>query len=122
MDQSIRPFTPEEAKASKVAAIPKAVIQIFNTFLSTRYTGENGNITITLNEVVAAVLMALKEEGEGYPESTRPYWCSASKNDLFENRWLDIEPVFEKAGWNVHYDKPGFNESYEATWTFSKKK
>lgn len=33
-------------------------------------------------------------------------------------KWLDFEPVFRKAGWKVEYDKPGYNESYEATFAF----
>ena len=44
------------------------------------------------------------------------------KGDIFTNNWLDIEPLYEDIGWKVTYDKPGFNETYEATFTFDKKK
>lgn len=44
---------------------------------------------------------------------------NVSRNSIFENHWLDVERYYRKAGWTVHYDKPGFNESYEAYYTFS---
>lgn len=37
---------------------------------------------------------------------------------IFENNWLDIEPVYRKVGWIVEYDSPGYCESYPATFTF----
>ncbi len=38
----------------------------------------------------------------------------------FEKGWLDVETLYEENGWDVEYDKPGFNESYPATFTFSR--
>ncbi len=37
-----------------------------------------------------------------------------------DNHWLDVEDVYREAGWVVEYDKPGYCESYEATFTFKK--
>lgn len=39
--------------------------------------------------------------------------------EIFENNWLDVEDHYRQAGWKVHYDKPGYNEDYEASFTFS---
>ena len=30
--------------------------------------------------------------------------------------------LFEEAGWNVQYDKPGYNENYDAYFKFTEKK
>ena len=36
---------------------------------------------------------------------------------------MDIEPVFEQAGWKVDFDRPGYNEGpYDAYFQFTKKK
>jgi hypothetical protein len=34
---------------------------------------------------------------------------------------MDFEPFYEKAGWKVVYDKPGYCESYAANFTFTRK-
>jgi len=44
------------------------------------------------------------------------------KNDIFEKNFLDFESVFRNVGWSVEYDKPGYCESYDAFFTFKKKK
>lgn len=44
---------------------------------------------------------------------------NVSRNSIFENHWLDVERHYRKAGWTVYHDKPGFNESYKAYYTFS---
>jgi len=47
--------------------------------------------------------------------------CVAEAN-IFDNHWLDVEPIFEDCGWKVEYDKPGFNENYPATFKFTPKR
>jgi len=41
---------------------------------------------------------------------------------LFNNKYLDVENVFRKAGWTVRYDSPAWNADnmYEPTFRFSK--
>lgn len=43
----------------------------------------------------------------------------ATREQLFERGWLDVEEAYRRKGWTVEYDKPGFNESYRASFTFS---
>ena len=42
------------------------------------------------------------------------------------NSWVqgvwDFEPIYEKAGWKVSYDGPGYNESYDGYYIFKKDK
>jgi hypothetical protein len=40
--------------------------------------------------------------------------------EVFSKHYLDFEDVYRKQGWKVYFDRPGFNESYTATFTFSK--
>jgi hypothetical protein len=41
------------------------------------------------------------------------------RNEIFKNHWLDVEEIYEEAGWQVAYDKPGYNETYEASFEFT---
>jgi len=41
-----------------------------------------------------------------------------NRAEIFDKGWLNVEEVYRAAGWAVEYDKPGFNESYSATFTF----
>lgn len=43
------------------------------------------------------------------------------RSDIFENHWLDFEDAYRASGWGVEYDKPGFNETYQARFIFSPK-
>jgi len=43
------------------------------------------------------------------------------RHEIFDQELLDFEPHYRKAGWEVDYDKPGYNESYEPTFTFTSK-
>ena len=42
-----------------------------------------------------------------------------TRETLFDNNWLDIEPIYEKEGWVVSYDKPMYYETYEPNFTFT---
>ena len=33
---------------------------------------------------------------------------------------MDIESIYRADGWGVYYDKPGYNETYTATFEFTK--
>ena len=41
-----------------------------------------------------------------------------NRQTIFKNSWLDIEPIYRRAGWLVKYDKPGYCENYLANFTF----
>jgi len=44
-----------------------------------------------------------------------------TRDEVFDKGWLNIEPMYRAAGWKVVYDKPAYNESYEPTFTFTKR-
>ncbi len=97
------PITPGEASEQKNQAIPDAVIEAFNELII--QTLSFGRARFTQEKVVELIVAK-----------------GIKKGDIFTNNWLDIEPLYEDIGWKVTYDKPGFNETYEATFTFDKKK
>lgn len=98
-----KPITPNQIASAKLASIPDAVIEAFNEVIAAHY--HNGYASFKQSEVVALIV------AKGFSES-----------EVFSNHWLDVEPIFEKAGWEVSYDSPGFNETYAATFKFRSKK
>lgn len=101
---SIQAITPAEAKAAKVALIPDGVILAVNRLLCERVSS-SGYCTLTQPKVIEAIL-------------AEPSMQGITKAQLFDRGWLDFEPFFVKAGWSVTYDRPAYNECYEASWSF----
>jgi len=97
----IKPITPKEALDIKLTRIPDEVIKIFNDLIIENL--KNDRSTIQQEKVVDLISMTL-----GIPVK-----------DIFKQSLLDIEKYYEKAGWDVVYDRPGYNEDYPATFKFS---
>lgn len=91
-----KPITPEEVKLG--GHIPDEVIVAFNELIAESRGG------VVLQEAAITRIMSKM------PDVTR--------HQMFEKGWLDVEDVYRSAGWKVTYDKPGYNESYAASWTF----
>jgi hypothetical protein len=100
-----RAITPDEVVHAKRAALPDGVFEAFNDLIARHWDGHEA--VIEQRAVVATILTLI-------PGST--------KAAIYENKWLDVEDVYRLAGWDVDYDKPGYNENYEATFTFTKKR
>lgn len=113
LTQTSKPITPEEALKNKVNVIPSFVLEAFNTLLTQRFNGV-GHVVIEQGELIKLAMDI------GHKEKSLPDGCSAQT--FFDEHWLDIETIYRDVGWKVIYDKPGFNESYEACWKFSKDK
>ena len=41
-----------------------------------------------------------------------------TRDEAFKRHYLDFEGVYRDAGGKVTYDRPGFNEDYEASYCF----
>lgn len=94
------PIKPNEVE-SKVTK-PDEVIEAFNELIQKYWDGDQA--TFKQDEIVKLISKKMNK---------KPQF-------LFDNHYLDIEPIYIKAGWKVHYDKPGYNETYSETFTFSK--
>lgn len=98
------PITPQEAEESLAGNIPEEVLSVFNTLIAAGFSGGDSKSTIRQEDVIKVLV------NQGFKRA-----------DIFYNGWLNVEPLYRKAGWKVEYDKPAFNESYPATFTFSKR-
>ncbi len=105
----MKPITPTEAASAKLQSVPDEIIEAFNELLSEKIS-LRGIVTISQNEAMDRAQSKFQAAGKYY------------KNEfIYEKKWMDVEPIFQNAGWKVSYDRPGFNESGEAFYYFSTK-
>lgn len=96
---TVEPIRPDEIRSRP---IPDTVIEIFNRLIE---QGWNGHRSV-VNQRDAADRISTAMEIE--------------LGEVFARGLLDVEDTYRQAGWNVVYDKPGFNESYKPHFIFSK--
>lgn len=97
----VKPITPEEVSAQKMLKMPPAVIEAFNELISENY--RNGRATIKLDDAYDRV-------GS----------MGVNVNDAERFGWMDVEPIYRDAGWNVTFEKSGFNEPGPSFYVFRK--
>lgn len=97
----VEPIKPANVALAKIDALPDVVIASFNSLIAKHWDGSASKFTL---QEARELLM-------------REMDCTSES--LFENGYMNIEPIYEMQGWKVYYDKPGYNESYNATYTFS---
>lgn len=102
MNNKVQPIRASEIQSVKNASIPDKVIEAFNELIAKDFNGSSAKVR--QGEVVRLIVKK-----------------GINQADLYSNNWLDVENLYRKNGWNVVYDKPGFNESYEASFEFRKK-
>lgn len=100
MPDEVRPITPDEVAGSKNTVFPAAVFEAFNELITQKFSG--GSAVIKQDEVAALIA-----------KKTR-----VKRQTIFDKGWLNVEEAYRAAGWDVSYDKPGYNESGPATFTF----
>ena len=101
---SIKPIKPGEIQDIKNAIIPDIIIDCINELLLKNWNGERA--TFKQNELLEIIL--LKD-------------TTLTGQKLMKEHLLDFEDIYRKQGWVVEYDKPGYNEEYEAYFVFKKK-
>jgi hypothetical protein len=102
MPDKVRPIKPQDVTKEKKRAFPDAVLSAFNELIAQKYSGNSA--TIKQSDVVALMIEKGLDRGE-----------------IYDKGWLDVEEIYGSVGWSVVYDKPGYNESYPATFTFKPK-
>jgi len=101
------PITPDEAKSAKDelnCTMPVIVITTVNQLIVDNYSTSGSYCRFTSKELAEKLKAACKKARVKYNE-----------------KWLDIEPLYRKFGWNVNYDKPAYNETYDGFYTFKRK-
>ena len=94
-----KPITPKEAASG--SHVPDIVIETVNDYLKSY--GSAQRIVLKQDELVNALI----EKG-------------LSRSEIFGRGWLDFEGMFVQAGWDVEYEKPGYNEPGSACFIFSR--
>jgi hypothetical protein len=99
-----RAITPDEATEQAAAApnIPDPVFEVFNELIVKNL--RDGEAHVLQDDAVTAISGALTVE----------------RQDVLDNHWLDVEDAYRAQGWVVDYDKPGYNETYSAFFTFKR--
>mgnify|MGYP001258179063 CR=1 FL=1 len=104
----VKPISPKEIIERKQDSIPDEIFQAVNEMITKNWNGHSS--TFRQSDLVDHYFSIV---GGGELNSDR--------EKIYENHWLDFEDIYRKAGWSVEYDRPGYNESYPATFTFKKK-
>ena len=99
----VNPIKPEEV----VHTIPDFIIEAVNNLIKENWDGKSA--IIKQDDIMKVI-------SSDDPEDSRP-----SRQKVFEHRWLDIEPIYRQVGWKVLYDKPDYNEDYDAYFKFTKR-
>jgi len=105
-EQWCKPFTPDFILQNKDKFIPQEMIKAVNILLSEKYNGNSA--TLKQFEIIQKFL---EISGSKY-----------SRNEIFDKHYLDFEEIFRNAGWEVKYDKPGYDEDYDENFKFTKNK
>ncbi len=102
MKNKVQPIKPEEVESEKLKILPDEVFAAFNEIIVKNYHNRSSNFK------QKEVVKIMTEKG-------------LKSKEIFENGWLDVEELYRKQGWIVEYDRPAYNEDYEANFTFKKK-
>lgn len=100
-----RPITPAEVVGLKRSSIPAAVFDGFNAMIASSWDGREA--TFSMKDAEEAILALDK---------------SLKSDQLYDNGWMDVEPIYRREGWSVEFEKPGYCESGEAMFTFKKRR
>lgn len=97
---TVKPVTPEDVTDHKRGSLPDAVLVVFNELIARDWDGDRARVY--QDEAAEKIAAAL----------------AVSTDLVFARKYLDVEPIYRESGWHVHYDKPGYNESYRAHYIF----
>jgi len=109
MEENVKPISPEEIGNEKIKTIPVAMIQAVNELLAIEWNGSSA--TLRQDDILTRYFKIIGKEND-----------RANRDEVFDKHMLDFEHVYRKLGWRVYYDRPAYNESYEPTYEFMKKK
>lgn len=108
----VEPISPAEADVfAKGERMDPYIVQAVNLLIKKVYL--DGKAVIKQKDILAKALELKGISGEDAEEKQKSEW--------FEHKQMDIESYYEEFGWKVVYDKPGYSESYDSRFEFSKK-
>ena len=118
----VKPIRPQDVIDKKQDIMPDEVISAFNSKIAEHFIGRSSRVK--QEDVIVEIISNLKKSDldivkEILDDETQDDETGL-KSMIFKRHWLDVEDIFREAGWIVEYDKPGYNESYAANFTFKK--
>jgi hypothetical protein len=99
-----KPVSPQEILDDLENIIPAEVVEAFNNLLKKNYRGGKHSVGIKQEDVLNEI------------SRLDPH---VSREDLFDNHWMDIEPLFKEHGWKVKYESPCIGDNFAAYWEFT---
>ena len=96
----MKPIKPSEVIALKKTSFPPEVLEAVNELIAKNFSGRRSEFLMK----DAANLIASKM---GSPIAL-----------VYKEKFLDVEDIYRAEGWLVTFDNPGYNEDYEAKYTF----
>lgn len=102
----INPIKPEEILNKKLETIPDAMIEAVNKLLAINWVGNESRIR--KDELLNEYFKITGETNDRHAHET-----------LYHFHWLDFEPVFREAGWDVKYNQPSYgDDDFEPFYSF----
>lgn len=98
------PISPDEVVEAKQKYFPPEIFEAFNEEIAKNFS--NGCARVIQRDVANRIANKM-----GYDNTSI----------IYSNKYLDVEEVYRAAGWKVCYDKPAYNENYDAYFEFRKK-
>lgn len=107
----VKPISPSEVYQE----LPDYVIDGANACIRKHWVELNCESHFTQDELIDSILASYNKYNPGEDVNYGKF-----RRKLFDNHYLDIEPIYQNVGWIVTYDAPAYCESYPASFTFKK--
>lgn len=109
----VKPLSPTDIVAHKEKVFPYQVIDAVNNLLAAKFVDKYSVVHLNQDDVITEILRLFGEDTYN--------GLTVERSTIFANGWLNFEEIFRKAGWEVKYDKPAYNEFYSPFFTFEAK-
>lgn len=100
----VKPISPKDAIIAKKFIIPDTVIELFNKLIIENFDGFRARVL--QKDIIKLIIEKLKIKRE----------------QIFELKYLDVEPIFRNAGWEVNYEGQSYGDDFDSYYIFAKPK
>lgn len=100
---TLKPLSPSEVKQKAIESIPDEMIQAVNELLI-----ENASRS--------SIVIKQKDIEDRFRKLSKGKYNHV---DIYAKGWMDIEPVYSKAGWKVRYESPDRDQNFEEYFAFT---
>jgi hypothetical protein len=95
------PITPQEVQLKRKKVFPKEIIDVFNSFIILNWNGQKSVVK------QSSIINYIKAK------------MDITDEEIFDKHYLDIEEIYKEVGWVVEYNKPTWDETFEAYFVFT---